>query len=221
MSSDFDLRGRMRRDFSRETITRRPAQTVPSAQSVPVPTKSMPHVQETHTKKKKQFRMLVVLAGGLLIIGFGAALYWAHSNAKPATVRITLVPKNIAQAVDFPVYYPDPAKLPAGYTLDLNSFSNPVKNGVAYKVGYGTGQKIVFSVQTKPADSELQSFNSNYIPLRIDVQTPVGQAAIGAYHSQTLASVPVINGPWIVITAPPDINQDQFKQVLNSLKAPN
>lgn len=146
----------------------------------------------------------------------GAWLHWHHSSTPPV-VKTSPVPKEVAQAVNFPVYYPDPKKLPAGYSLNTGSFSSPVKNGVSYSVSYGSGQKIVFSVQTKPSDNELQSFNGNYIPLRIDYQTPIGQAEIGAYHSQTLASLPVINGPWIVITAPSDINQDQLKQILNAI----
>jgi hypothetical protein len=110
--------------------------------------------------------------------------------------------------------------LPPGYNLNTNSFNlSPDKKGVYYSVSYGANKKIVFSVQVKPTDNELQSFNSNYIPLRVDYQTPIGQAEIGAYHSQTLVSLPVINGPWIVITAPPDINQDQLKQVLRAIKA--
>jgi len=146
-------------------------------------------------------------------------LLWRHRQigGKPIT-STSPVPDSVSRSVNFPVYYPDQKKLPADYRLNSGSFTAPVKNGVNYSVSYGNGKKIVFSVQTKPADSELQTFNSSYIPLRVDYQTPVGQAEIGAYHNQTLASLPVVNGPWIVITAPPDINQNQLKQVLSSLK---
>jgi hypothetical protein len=158
----------------------------------------------------------VLLTVALLLIASGVAGLWLHREHNPAIA--SPVPKAVAQAVNFPVYYPDPNKLPAGYNLNQNSFSVPVKNGVAYSVSYDNGKKIVFSVQAKPSDNELQSFNSNYIPLRIDYQTSLGQAEIGAYHSRTLVSLPVINGPWIVITAPSDIDQSQLKQVLSALR---
>jgi hypothetical protein len=156
--------------------------------------------------------LLVVTAGAI-----GLGLHW---RTTPAPINNSPVPKAVAQAVNFLVYYPDQKKLPPGYNLNTNSFNlSPDKKGVYYSVSYGANKKIVFSVQVKPSDNELQSFNSNYIPLRVDYQTPIGQAEIGAYHSQTLVSLPVINGPWIVITAPPDINQDQLKQVLRAIKA--
>ena len=168
-------------------------------------------------------KKLLSIASAVLLVAavmLGIWLYW-HHNRLPALKQPNPVPSAVRQAVPFPVYYPDPEKLPAGYTLNQNSFSSPVKNGVTYSVSYGNGKKIVFSVQVKPSDTELQSFNSNYIPLRVEYQTPVGQAEVGAYHSKTLVSLPIINGPWIVITAPPDIDQGQLKQVLSTLKVPS
>jgi hypothetical protein len=152
-------------------------------------------------------------------VGVGVGL-WSHGRhtTVPKPINNSPVPEAVAQAVNFPVYYPDPDKLPAGYTLNTGSFASPVKNGASFSVSYDNGKKIVFSVQTKPSDTELQTFNSSYIPLKVDYQTPVGQAEIGAYHNQTLVSLPVVNGPWVVITAPLDINQGQLKTVLSSLK---
>jgi hypothetical protein len=175
-------------------------------------------VKYSFGRKSKQLRAIWIIV--LLLIGAAAAGFWLHNRhtATPMQVSNSPVPRALAQSVNFPVYYPDPKKLPAGYTLNLGSFAAPVKNGVNYSVNYDNGKKIVFSVQLKPADSELQSFNSSYIPLRIDYQTPVGQAEIGSYHSKTLVSLPVINGPWIIITAPLDINQDQLKSVLSSIR---
>lgn len=153
---------------------------------------------------------LLGTAIGIVILGSASSYYYA-------TRTIGLVPKDISKAVSFPVYYPDSKKLPSGYVLDTASFSSPVKNGVAYTVQYDDNKKIVFSVQAKPADNELQAFRGNYIPLRIDYQTRLGLAEIGAYHSQTLVSLPIIDGPWVVATAPSDTDQTKLKQVLDSL----
>jgi len=172
------------------------------------------------TKSRKNLWLIVVLV--LFLVIAGTAVGWAHWHQPKKPAQAPFVPASISQAVDFPVYYPEQAKLPAGYTLDKGSFSSPVKNGVTYSVSYGANKKIVFSLQTKPSDNELQSFNSNYIPLRNDYQTPNGQAEIGAYNNhgtlETLASLPVSNGPWIIMTAPQDIDQNQLKQVIASLR---
>lgn len=159
------------------------------------------------------------LAAGVVVIAAILAIWIITRPAKTKSPAHTSpVPVSIAHKVSFPIYYPDPGKLPAGYHLDDSSFASPVKNGVNYTVIYDGGKKMVFSVQAKPSDNDLQSFNSSYIPLRIDYQTPVGQAEIGAYHNQTLVSLPIVNGPWVIITAPPDINQDQLKQVLQAMR---
>jgi len=167
--------------------------------------------------KRRKWRNWIIAA--VIVLGAGAAVgFYLRPKAQPNKSDQTVVPATISAKVSFPVYYPDPKKLPAGYSLDRSSFSTPVKNGVTYKVLYSGGKKLVFSIQTKPSDNQIQTFNSNYIPLRIDYQTPVGQAEIGAYHGQTLVSLPVTNGPWIVITAPTDINQGQLKTILSSIR---
>jgi hypothetical protein len=169
-------------------------------------------IQPPSRSKKLWLAVLLVL-----LIGAGtAAFIFFKPEKKP--VYTGTVPQAIAQAVNYKVYYPEAAKLPAGYHLDNNSFKNPVKNGVAYTVSYGQAQHLVFSVQPKPSDAELQSFIANYIPLKLDFQTSLGQGSIGAYQGKTLASLPLINGPWVVVTAPPDVNQDHLKQILRSLK---
>ncbi|HET7320232.1 MAG TPA: hypothetical protein VFI84_01435 [Candidatus Saccharimonadales bacterium] len=161
-----------------------------------------------HRKRQR----IKVVAGTLLIIAMLSIgiLQIAHTTSP--------VPKTVAQSVKFPVYYPDPKKLPKGYILDTDSFANPLNQGVQYAVGYDGGKKIVFTVQTKPSDNDLQAFNNSYIPLRIDYKTPLGQAEIGAYQLQTLVSVPINNGPWVIITAPGDINPADLKQILLALK---
>ena len=158
----------------------------------------------------------LILALTLLILAGVSYPYFISSkkSAKPVNV----IPVSISRKVGFKVYYPDQTKLPAGYTFDRNSVKSPVKNGVAYTVSYGAGSRLVFSVQARPSDQDLQTFTSNYIPLKLDFQTRLGQAEIGAYRGQALVSLPIVNGPWVIVTAPSDVNQDQLKQVIRSLK---
>jgi hypothetical protein len=170
-------------------------------------------VEEKKSKKVILNSVLGVLV--LIAIGLGIWLF-LHRGASP-------VPKNIKSAVSFPIYYPDQKKLPDGYTLDINSFKNPVKDGVAYLVRYGAGKKLVFSLQNKPLSADLQQFNSNFIPLHNELRTDIGTAEIGAYNAkgslQTLISLPTNESTWIIITAPPDVNQDQLKHILKSIRS--
>jgi len=132
------------------------------------------------------------------------------------------VPKMVIKAVNYPIYYPDQKKLPSGYMLNINSFKNPVANGAYYTVTYNTGKQIIFSLQEKPSDRDLEAFINNYIVLHNDYQTSSGLAKIGAYNNhgvlETLISLPTNDKTWLIITAPPDINQNQLKQVLSSLR---
>jgi hypothetical protein len=49
----------------------------------------------------------------------------------------------------------------------------------------------------------------------------VGKALVGAYGSgkdlRTIASLPIPNGPWLIITAPSDINQADLEKVLQAI----
>lgn len=170
---------------------------------------------------RRNKRRWIVFAASLLVIAAAAGLYLRPKSQSPAAAQ-PIVPADIAAKVSFPVYYPDPKKLPAGYTLDRSSFGSPVKNGVNYKVSYGNGKSLVFSIQMKPSDSQLQTFNSSYIPLRIDYQTSAGQAEIGAYNNhgtiETLVSLPTPTNAWIIITGPQDTDQTNLKQVLKALR---
>lgn len=173
---------------------------------------------------KKRLRLWQVALIVFIFLGLGDGVYvkFVHKTASPTVVYTSPVPKAISQAVSFPIYYPDSSKLPPGYRLSTASFTKPVNNGVSYSVVYDSGKKLVFSIQKKPSDNELESFKSNYIPLRIDYETPIGTAEIGAYNNhgdiQTLVSLPTKLDAWIIVTAPYDTNQDKLKQVLKSLR---
>jgi hypothetical protein len=176
-----------------------------------VPNKPVPLKVKWPKRRKYKYRIMLSTLLLLIIIGVAGTLAYRDRTTSP-------VPKTISQSITFPVYYPDPKKLPAGYTLDLSSFSTPVKNGVTYWVNYGKGNKIVFSIQRKPSNGELQTFDGNYLPLEISYQTPVGMAEIGAYNLKTLVSLPTNSSAWVIITAPPNIDQGQLEQILSIMK---
>jgi hypothetical protein len=207
---------RYRRSRPVETASReryRPVlpKTAPLTMLEPV-AKADPAPQSRTKKQSKKWLLPVLLTVvSLLIISGAGVWYFEHKSS-------SIVPKTVSRAVSFPIYYPDPKKLPKGYRLDISSFGLVVKNGVTYSVTYDTNKKIIFLTQPRPTDDELQAFNKNYLPLRTAYITPAGEAQIGAYNGKSFVSLPTYGPSWLVITAPPDIDQDQFKQVLSAMK---
>lgn len=169
-------------------------------------------------------RLRKALLSTVFILACGGVATWIliPPTPKTAVINPSPVPAYITQKVNLPVYYPDQSQLPAGYIFDVSSIKSPLAQGVTYTVSYGQGQKLVFSLQPKPSDNELDSFVANYIPLNNDIQTKLGQAKLGAYSSkgvtQTMVSLPTLGKTWIIVTGPYNTDQNNLKQVLNSLR---
>lgn len=179
-------------------------------------------IQPFSKKSKKRWVALVILIIALL----AGVIIWLNLRPKtlPATDNLSpapIVPATVAQAVSFPVYYPDPKKLPPGYKLDISSFKVASDQVVIYIVKYGVNKKLVFSVQAKPSDNDIGVFYKNNIPLHDDVLTLVGKAAIGNINNKVFVSLPTYSNSWIIITGPSDINSDQLKQVLQAIVKPD
>lgn len=162
--------------------------------------------RKARNKKKWVFASLV-----LLILGAGVADGWLylHRGTDP-------VPKSIRQSVSFPIYYPDPKKLPVGYNLNLHSLSASAK-AVIYSINYDDGKKLVFTIQKRPTDSELGYFDTKDIPINHKVLTLIGTATVGAIGQQTIVSLPTDGGSWILMTGPAVIDQSSLNAVLRSL----
>ena len=131
------------------------------------------------------------------------------------------VPKSILTSVPYAIYYPDQSRLPSGYTLDIKSIQKSSGNVVEYFVDYGNKQLVVVFEQTMPSQSTINHFTSTYMPLHTTFWTPMGNAVLGAINYgksiRSVVSLPINNGPWIIVTAPSNINQNDLKQVINSL----
>ena len=134
---------------------------------------------------------------------------------------VSPIPKSISSAVSYAVYYPANSRLPVGYSLDKSSIELVNPKVVILVVKYSGNNMVVFNEQANPGASVISQYQTNYIPIHTTVWTPLGNAILGAYndgHSiKTVASLPVTNGPWIIITAPSNINQTKLKEVLDSM----
>lgn len=163
-----------------------------------------------HSKK-----VAIILVAALVAISLVAALY------NKMTSHVSLVPPNIQKAVDFSVYYPDVKKLPAGYGLDTKSFQLAQPGVVLFAVTHNGSKSVIFSEEQQSSARDIVKFVSNYIPVNTTLQLILGQAKIGAYGSapnlRTVASLPVQSGPWIIVTAPPEVRHDDLVKILHSL----
>ena len=134
---------------------------------------------------------------------------------------INPIPKSILAAVNYPVYYPAENRLPAGYTLDKRSIELVSPKVVILVVKYGSRNMIVFNEQSNPGSGVINQYSSDYIPIHTTFWTPLGNAILGAYndgHSiKSVVSLPINNGPWIIVTAPSNIDQTNLKDILDSL----
>lgn len=160
-------------------------------------------------------RLVLVLLCALAVVGLTIGVHDMLGG------HTSLVPKNIRNSIDFPVYYPDIKKLPHGYSLDTKSFRLAQPGVVLFAVTYDDGKDITFSEQQQPSSNDINKFVSSYIPINTTLQLALGQAKIGAYGSapniRTVVSLPIHNGPWLIITAPSNVSHDDLAKALQSL----
>lgn len=158
-----------------------------------------------------------IFTGALIGAAFIVVAVAVLMSSKP----VNPIPKAILKAVPYAVYYPDQGRLPAGYTLDVHSIQRSSGNVVEYFIDYADKQMIVVFEQTMPAQNTISHFTSTYMPLHTTFWTPMGNAILGAINYgksiRSVVSLPINNGPWIIATAPSNINQKDLEQVINSL----
>lgn len=158
-----------------------------------------------------------IYAIGLTIVIVFIAWLVALISSNP----ISPVPKKISDAVNYPVYYPDQSRLPNGFSLDTRSIELVGPKVVILAVKYSGNKMVVFNEQDNPGPSVINQYAADYIPIHTTFWTPIGNALLGAYndgHSiKSVVSLPINNGPWIIITAPSNISQNNLKEVIDSL----
>jgi hypothetical protein len=172
----------------------------------------------THAKKPAKQKIIIVIAtvSFVTLMAFVLLSIFGPEKAAPSA-ESSVVPRIVSSSTPFPIYYPDPAKLPTGYILDKDSFSG-TGTVVLYSVSYDNGKKIAFTLQKKPVASELETFYKNQLALRTEVETPLGTAAIGSINNQKFLSLPIKAEVWLIVTAPMDIDPDVLAELVKNLK---
>ena len=173
---------------------------------------------DSKPKESKRFlqripRWLIIVVVTVIALGSASLYYYIKSNSNTLPYPIN---KQTAQTLGFNIYYPNQKLLPAGYTLNKNSFSY-TNQTIIYTVSSGTSS-LVFSVQAKPSTAQIKDFYSKNMPLNTTQSTKIGAATIGAVNGQTLVSLPTNTNAWLLITAPSDVDQQTLNQVIQSIE---
>lgn len=171
-----------------------------------------------HTQNTRGFntnKRWIIAAGFLLAaVLIGLAVWRLTAAGNPVT-------DTTQSAGGSGVYQPDSAKLPVGYTFDSSAIRQADDGVSIVTVSSGNGNSVSISQQAQPGSDVIDNFLKTYIPLHTALETKLGQAQVGASgqspNLQTIASLPVKNGPWLIITAPADISQADLKQIIESL----
>jgi hypothetical protein len=172
----------------------------------------MEYEQNNHSKRK----LWLIVAGVLLAVLIAGLAAWRLSASdSPA-------PDSIQADSGSGVYYPNAAKLPAGYTFDSSSINQAADGVTILSVKGGSDKSVSISQQAQPDSDVIENFIKTYIPLHTTISTSLGQAEMGASgqssNLKTVVSLPVKDGPWLIITAPADVSQPELKQIIESLK---
>lgn len=124
--------------------------------------------------------------------------------------RTSPIPHDITSQVDFPLYYP--TELPAGFSLDKNSFTKTNKV-VTYVVTYEDDKKLIFNIQARPTNFDFDGFQSKGKKLK----SSLGDAYIGSLGQNTVVSI-ATSETWVFIGVPSPIDTSALEVILQHLE---
>ena len=171
-------------------------------------------LKNAYLRELRGYRGRFVLAASVLALVLLLIFTLAAQTNDP-------IPKKIVSSVPFTIYYPNQSALPSGFKLNLSSFQSVSPGVVIYSVSYAGNKEVVFSEQKKPSTNTIKQFAANYIPLHTTFNTPIGNGIYGAYNDgsglKSVISLPIQNGPWLIVTAPSSLSRAQFIKIIDSL----
>jgi hypothetical protein len=224
---DDNLRGRYRRDFTREPIGGSvPAPAPPSPQSLaqPQPTQSGLHLppsladikavpKKHHRAKKRRGFKKVLLTLLILVLLGGLASGYLYIKRQPAA---EVVPPKVKQQASVPILYP--SKLPPGYKVVQSSFNTSAGGIVAYYAEDGSGHRLNFTVQARPANFDFEAFYSRILTNATKFNTPLGEAAVGTANDHLLGSLATTKS-WVIVSGNSKaVTADQIQTSLSGIE---
>jgi hypothetical protein len=172
VANDFDRGSYRRRDYTGGHLN----------STIASPTLKPPQ------KKSRLFLGIIVSVVSAVVLIASFALL-QHKNSDP-------VPNNVKKSSTIPVYYP--VKLPVGYSIKGNSFSNNV-DVITYFAEDNKNNRIIFSIQKPLSTEEQKDFDKRVLEDRVEVISNVGKAAIGKVNGHITGSL-IANKSWILVT---------------------
>jgi hypothetical protein len=136
VANDFDRGSYRRRDYTGGHLN----------STIASPTLKPPQ------KKSRLFLGIIVSVVSAVVLIASFALL-QHKNSDP-------VPNNVKKSSTIPVYYP--VKLPAGYSIKGNSFSNNV-DVITYFAEDNKNNRIIFSIQKPLSKEEQKDFDKRWM----------------------------------------------------------
>lgn len=156
-------------------------------------------------RRKPKNKKMTLLIGGVitvLVVVAGVLLAGILGASQP-------IPKEYADKVSFPLYYPD--KLPEGFTRDKAVLS---ANSEALVYGFKDqdGKRLVVTIQARPNGLSTSDFN----PTK-EFGTHIGRAYVVDLDDRSTAAI-VNDTSLVVVNAPEGIALSSLETFINSLR---
>jgi hypothetical protein len=211
---DENLRGRYRRDFTREpiggqsAIPPQPARQQPAqpqlAQDQPdlnlppalAGIKAAGATKRRPVKKRRSpFKKLILFCLAMALLAALAAGGFRYMKATKPNAQT--VPEKVKQQISVPILYP--GKLPAGYKVIQSSFNATNAGVVAYYAEDNAGHRLNFTVQARPTNFDFEAFYSRILTNATKFSTPLGEAAVGTANDHLLGSLATTKS-WVIVS---------------------
>lgn len=110
------------------------------------------------------------------------------------------IPQKYTDGLTITLYYP--TRLPAGYTVDRNSFERQ-EDTLIFSIASPKGRNVSVSQQAAPADVPTRTTTATPVPIALpgerNFYTTAGQAHIGLWGDKYVSDIITPNGTWIVL----------------------
>jgi hypothetical protein len=166
-----------------------------------------------HQPKRRHFKRTISVA--VIVVAVAAtvmALYLRLSDNQTTTNPFTA---KVQSSVQFPLYYP--TSLPAGYTIDSESVTEPHTGVVAFKLVSQNGGIMYVSEEARPQSFDLGGFYKQFTSYR-GLAVSDGTIATGYVRSgQTEIASRANNQTWVLVTTSERVSQNQLIGMMRSL----
>lgn len=179
--------------------------------------------QPKKARKKQSWKLKrpvkIVLFVLLLLMLLAVPGYFYQDKIK-ATVSDLLAPpspfnQELVEKAGFPLYYP--TKLPGTFKMETDNISSD-NNVVLFKITDNDGKRINITLQKKPSGLNLEPLNE-LLTDKGELDTKFGKLMIGTSKEEMELANIVTDKTWIIVSTPKDtLSDDQFTEIINSLK---